>query len=333
MNQTLGTFFFIYGIIFVLACMLATSVSICAYLVSRRKVNLAVAAFFFFDMLESSLIFLDEYLGNKVHVEMAVMDFPMTHPQLKLILSLGLMASVWLLALGAADRLGRHTFVGTFSVTAMLEIGSLCIPDNNLKQLAFYSVRSLGMLVAIIWLLVMARRTEDRGLKSYLDGLAPKLKVLALLSVCVIVEDAHHLLPPFSSMALLPESPFFNGVDWLYFMAGRNISENVLTLYAGYHAIISAAEVLSMRFDEPPTADNSVAQQHADMRFGRFCEARGISVREADVLRCMLEGKNNRVIADELFISQGTVKAHVHAIYRKCAVNDRTSLLQLFWSD
>lgn len=46
--------------------------------------------------------------------------------------------------------------------------------------------------------------------------------------------------------------------------------------------------------------------------------------REAEVLRLMAEGKNNRVIAESLYISEKTVKNHVSSILQKLSVNDRT---------
>lgn len=46
--------------------------------------------------------------------------------------------------------------------------------------------------------------------------------------------------------------------------------------------------------------------------------------REIEVLLLIAEGKNNREIADELFISDKTVKNHVSSIFRKIGVSDRT---------
>ncbi|WP_279222254.1 response regulator transcription factor [Anaerophilus nitritogenes] len=46
--------------------------------------------------------------------------------------------------------------------------------------------------------------------------------------------------------------------------------------------------------------------------------------REYEVLGLIAEGKNNREIADNLFISEKTVKNHVSNIFRKIEVSDRT---------
>jgi DNA-binding NarL/FixJ family response regulator len=49
-----------------------------------------------------------------------------------------------------------------------------------------------------------------------------------------------------------------------------------------------------------------------------------LTQRELDVLRLVAEGKTNAEIAQSLFISLGTVKAHVERIIAKLGVSDRT---------
>jgi DNA-binding NarL/FixJ family response regulator len=49
-----------------------------------------------------------------------------------------------------------------------------------------------------------------------------------------------------------------------------------------------------------------------------------LSVREREVLTLMAEGKSNRDIADELGITEGTVKCHVGVVLASFRVKDRT---------
>jgi DNA-binding NarL/FixJ family response regulator len=46
--------------------------------------------------------------------------------------------------------------------------------------------------------------------------------------------------------------------------------------------------------------------------------------REYEVLELIADGKNNKEIAKDLFISENTVKNHVSNIFKKLEVNDRT---------
>jgi DNA-binding NarL/FixJ family response regulator len=45
--------------------------------------------------------------------------------------------------------------------------------------------------------------------------------------------------------------------------------------------------------------------------------------REHDVLRLLVEGHSNRQIAQELQVSESTVKNHLHALYSKMGVESR----------
>jgi DNA-binding NarL/FixJ family response regulator len=48
-----------------------------------------------------------------------------------------------------------------------------------------------------------------------------------------------------------------------------------------------------------------------------------LSRRELVVLKLLAAGHTNKEIAQELFIAQGTVKAHVASVYRKLGVHSR----------
>jgi DNA-binding NarL/FixJ family response regulator len=49
-----------------------------------------------------------------------------------------------------------------------------------------------------------------------------------------------------------------------------------------------------------------------------------LSPREYEVLSLLVRGYNNRQIATELFIDETTVKTHLHRIFEKLQVRDRT---------
>ncbi len=50
----------------------------------------------------------------------------------------------------------------------------------------------------------------------------------------------------------------------------------------------------------------------------------GLTQRQMDVLRCVIQGKPNKVIARELDISEGTVKAHLSSVMHAFGVRNRT---------
>ncbi len=54
-----------------------------------------------------------------------------------------------------------------------------------------------------------------------------------------------------------------------------------------------------------------------------------LSARELEVLKLVAQGKRNREIADDLFLSEKTVKAHVSSILRKLNAEDRTEAVTI----
>ena len=54
---------------------------------------------------------------------------------------------------------------------------------------------------------------------------------------------------------------------------------------------------------------------------------RGLSDREQQVAMLVCNGLANKEIARELTVCEGTVKAHVHNIYRKLSIRNRGGLI------
>jgi DNA-binding NarL/FixJ family response regulator len=53
----------------------------------------------------------------------------------------------------------------------------------------------------------------------------------------------------------------------------------------------------------------------------------GLTVRQADVLKLLVQGKPNKLICRDLHLSEGTVKVHVSAILRALNVHTRTQVV------
>ena len=64
--------------------------------------------------------------------------------------------------------------------------------------------------------------------------------------------------------------------------------------------------------------------------FIQFSESYNLSEREREVLRFLLEEKTNQEIADELCISDGTVKYHIHNLLQKTGCPNRLKLISTY---
>ncbi len=68
----------------------------------------------------------------------------------------------------------------------------------------------------------------------------------------------------------------------------------------------------------------------ASANLDAFAATWSLTLRETEVLGYLVRGRSLPYIADTLFVTTGTVKTHVEHIYRKCSVDTRQELLDLF---
>ncbi len=62
-------------------------------------------------------------------------------------------------------------------------------------------------------------------------------------------------------------------------------------------------------------------------RLAEHVASESLTPRQHEVLECLAQGKSNQEVAETLFISEGTVKAHVKAILAKLDARDRTQAI------
>lgn len=111
----------------------------------------------------------------------------------------------------------------------------------------------------------------------------------------------------------------------------------VLTTYDGDENIYRALEAGAMAYilKDAPREDllQTIRTVHSGrkhippdvaVRLADRINASDLSVREIEVLRLIAEGNSNKVIGEQLYIAEGTVKAHVNSILGKLSANDRT---------
>ncbi|MFA7658944.1 MAG: response regulator transcription factor [Candidatus Gastranaerophilaceae bacterium] len=70
--------------------------------------------------------------------------------------------------------------------------------------------------------------------------------------------------------------------------------------------------------------NNSISTPTGEINYKAGRNAYGLTEREMEVLALIVEGLSNPQIADRLFITRATAKAHVHSILQKLYVDDRT---------
>jgi RNA polymerase sigma factor (sigma-70 family) len=76
-----------------------------------------------------------------------------------------------------------------------------------------------------------------------------------------------------------------------------------------------------------PSPDLAPAGKEADSPITNVLAV--LTDREREIMRLVSEGLSNKAVARRLNISQGTIKVHLHHIYQKLEINNRTVLAAL----
>lgn len=74
----------------------------------------------------------------------------------------------------------------------------------------------------------------------------------------------------------------------------------------------------------------SVCKESESKWLEDIAAAKGLSQRETTVFQLLIQGKSATAIGEELFISNGTVRAHCSRIYDKFGVHSRKDFDALF---
>jgi DNA-binding NarL/FixJ family response regulator len=99
-----------------------------------------------------------------------------------------------------------------------------------------------------------------------------------------------------------------------------------------YRAVRAGAQAYVLKDMACGEITDAVRMVHAGKRLlpsavADKLDARGpaLTARETEVLRLVARGESNKIIAAELGVVEGTVKAHVLSIFAKLGVDDRTA--------
>jgi DNA-binding CsgD family transcriptional regulator len=167
---------------------------------------------------------------------------------------------------------------------------------NRGHALIFYIYDNLGLLFPLTELFLLAR------LWVRSRGSSPENKVIRYFAILYVSRY------PLILLALLLPDPFRS------FMA-------ILLL----HLIpLIWIRYFVDRFEKAARLNAELGSKLEKLSF-----AYQITARESDILKLMLQGKNNKEIQEELFISYHTVKNHVYNIFQKLGISSRYQLLTL----
>lgn len=127
------------------------------------------------------------------------------------------------------------------------------------------------------------------------------------------------LLVVLASLNLLDAGIRIAGLDSYVLWGKRNLV--IEAYWVIYLACGVYMALMLLRTVEEPFVPN------ADILFRRFLDAYGLSSREGEIVKLLMDGESNQDICNTLFIAMGTVKAHNHNIYQKLGIDHRSQVI------
>lgn len=103
----------------------------------------------------------------------------------------------------------------------------------------------------------------------------------------------------------------------------------VALLLVAYIFILTERAIIAIE-ELGKTKETEAPARRFQNRFDALAKRYGLTPREADVARLFVRGRSTSRIAEDLYISTGTVATHLRNVYHKTDVHNRQELLDLF---
>ncbi len=314
-----------YTIIVMFICAVACTAGAATYAITRNRVYLFVASAFFLYFFDLSFIFQTEYLNHGAAISLSDL-YEIRDPYLKAIIAGGILESLWLAICG---YLGRQNMLlqalpGMVFIAVDFLIAAL-MADGPVKQWLFYSTREVFLVWCLAYLAWLSKaKSTDASTRTLVKHQKKIVVAAAVLVACIIAENT------FVILVWQPDQATMDSMLPIY-IAERNFSENILVILFAALTARHAADLFRLRHNEPPTPKESSQKRYVESALSLYGERYNLTARERDVLRAIIDGKDNQNIASDLHLALGTVKTHTHNIFKKTGTKTRQELLQQFW--
>lgn len=337
-------FFFGYTLAVLAVCLVSAVLQAVAWSVKRSRDFVFAGWFFSAYFVELGVIFLDEHLHQNI-VFPTDAYYAVTYPVARVAIACVLWGSLWGWVLAATDAYSRRRLAVPVALFAAAQAACLLLlPYGPWRQFLFYTCRQMfcACMGVFAWRAWRGAPTDEQ--RAWI-GRHRRLFLFFMVGVAfTVAEDA---------LVILVMEPAKSGGLPLY-LSERNFCENVLMAVLAVALDRIAWREISFRLASPPAAPapptappaptereelavpatpagTSAFASHVDELMPRFASSHGLTAREREVLELVLAGRTNQQMADELVVSVGTVKTHVHNIVRKCDAENRANLKELFW--
>lgn len=120
----------------------------------------------------------------------------------------------------------------------------------------------------------------------------------------------------------------FNDDEYIVQALSFGASGYLLKDMPGERLIQAVRDGITGNLMMPSSVAAKLAGRLSNMRKAEMDRIKELSERELEIAKLIVQGKSNRDIANMLYITEGTVKNYISAIYNKVGTNDRAKAIQ-----
>lgn len=329
----IDTLNFCYNIFLLLSYTAVLAIAVCLNMMRKRNIAIPVIGLYSVYLVDEVIIFMTEFLPSFV----AGYNQTFIHtPSVKTVIFL---ASAFF-TLSAWCVLTKTQFSPLQGLILIaLGLWLIFVPMLNqgaLESWLFFSGYQVFTIAICIYALWKLSRLDPKDHEGPFGWIRLLLGFTILFSIMIMLEDyyvifhidnynidagkLHIFSRCFSEDILrLIYTVFFFRLFYkqfrLHWMSDSDDEVSKLPLVGGHPAAAA------------PSPSPTAAAEYKQLKFAREIS---LTERECDVCRLLLEGNTNQQIADQLHISTGTVKAHIHSIFQKAEVTHRYELLRRY---
>ncbi|WP_028263644.1 helix-turn-helix transcriptional regulator [Atopobium fossor] len=326
----MSLFFFVYTIALLFICIATASICGAAWAVSHRNRYIPQALFFIFYFAELASIFGSEWMVQNISNINPSNYYDIDLPAFRILIGAAILSCFWYVVLDIVDVHRLRAVVIPAVIFIVVCTGIVVVmPYGPFRQWLFYTMRQISLIFCLVYARYRYQKSDDEIMHQRITKRTRMMVILSILIAGILIEDTLVIL----NLPIPGQDSIFAAL----FLSSRNFSENIMMLYLTYTVARPALEILSLHFNEPPEAKTDEGEahrlnEHIEDRLPAYAAAHGLSKREREILGLAMQGKNNREIASELILAEGTIKTHLHNIMKKCEQANREDLRKDFWA-
>lgn len=309
MDAIINTLIFCYSMFAIILTSVAIGPILLVYLKAKRKRYAYFAGLLCLFLCDLIFLHYTDFFYN-----LAPILIPETFLSLPLYKALSFAMILYLhlaIVFDAFQKKIHKKYLAFIALFVVFELVCAYLPESNLTIWLFYGSREIFMLaVCATFYISYVRLPSGDPIKEYTKKYLSLFFVIIVIHVCILLEDSFVISQQitFSTSGIIFKE--------------RNFTENLYWCLVAAYTLWSALPHLNKMihvddFEEKQFRD--IEQIAQDYRF---------TPRETEIVVLLLKHYDNSKIAETLFITPGTLKAHIHNIYAKAHVTNRNEFIK-----